>query len=42
MQFAESILDLVGDTPLVRLTRIPARDLGPLEAQPLILAKLET
>ena len=41
MQFAESILDLVGDTPLVRLTRIPARDLGPLEAQPLILAKLE-
>ncbi len=42
MQFAESILDLVGDTPLVRLTRIPGRDLGPLEAQPLILAKLET
>ena len=42
MQFAESILDLVGDTPLVRLTRIPARELGPLDAQPLILAKLET
>jgi cystathionine beta-synthase len=42
MQYAESILDLVGDTPLVRLTRIPARDLGPLAAQPLILAKLET
>ncbi|HXG25844.1 MAG TPA: pyridoxal-phosphate dependent enzyme, partial [Candidatus Binatia bacterium] len=41
MQYAESILDLVGNTPLVRLTRIPARDLGPLEAQPLILAKLE-
>jgi cystathionine beta-synthase len=41
MDYAESILDLVGDTPLVRLTRIP-RDLGPLEAQPLILAKLET
>src|SRR5436190_4287514 len=41
MQYAESILDLVGDTPLVRLTRIP-RDLGPLDAQPLILAKLET
>ena len=41
MQYAESILDLVGDTPLVRLTRIP-RDLGPLEQQPLILAKLET
>jgi len=42
MQYAESILDLVGHTPLVRLTRIPARDLGPLERQPLILAKLET
>jgi cystathionine beta-synthase len=41
MKYAESILDLVGDTPLVRLTRIP-RDLGPLENQPLILAKLET
>jgi cystathionine beta-synthase len=42
MEYAESILDLVGDTPLVRLTRIPERDLGPLDAQPLILAKLET
>jgi cystathionine beta-synthase len=42
MRYAESILDLVGDTPLVRLTRIPERDLGPLDAQPLILAKLET
>ena len=42
MRYAESILDLVGDTPLVRLTRIPGRDLGPLEPQPLILAKLET
>jgi cystathionine beta-synthase len=42
VQYAESILDLVGDTPLVRLTRIPERDLGPLDAQPLILAKLET
>jgi cystathionine beta-synthase len=41
MHYAESILDLVGNTPLVRLTRIP-RDLGPLEDQPLILAKLET
>jgi cystathionine beta-synthase len=41
VKYAESILDLVGDTPLVRLTRIP-RDLGPLENQPLILAKLET
>ena len=41
MHYAESILDLVGDTPLVRLTRI-TRDLGPLDAQPLMLAKLET
>jgi len=41
MQYAESILDLVGGTPLVRLTRV-TRDLGPVEAQPLILAKLET
>jgi cystathionine beta-synthase len=41
MRYAESILDLVGNTPLVRLTHIP-RDLGPLDAQPLILAKLET
>ena len=40
MQYAESILDLVGDTPLVRLSRV-TRDLGPLERQPLILAKLE-
>ena len=42
MQYAQSILDLVGDTPLVRLTRIPERDLGTLDAQPLILAKLES
>jgi cystathionine beta-synthase len=42
MRYAESILDLVGNTPLVRLTRIPERDLGPLDGQPLILAKLET
>ncbi|MBI2763593.1 MAG: cystathionine beta-synthase [Chloroflexi bacterium] len=40
MQYAESILDLVGRTPLVRLTRV-TRDLGPENAQPLILAKLE-
>ena len=40
MQYAESILDLVGDTPLVRLSRV-TRDLGPLDRQPLILAKLE-
>ena len=41
MDYAESILDLVGDTPLVRLTRV-TRELGPCDRQPLILAKLET
>jgi cystathionine beta-synthase len=40
MQYAESILDLVGRTPMVRLTRV-TRDLGPVDAQPLVLAKLE-
>ena len=40
MHYAESILDLVGRTPLVRLGRI-TRDLGPAERQPLVLAKLE-
>jgi len=40
MHYAESILDLVGGTPLVRLTRV-TRELGPVERQPLILAKLE-
>ena len=40
MQYAESILDLVGDTPLVRITRL-TRDAGPSDRQPLLLAKLE-
>ena len=40
MHYAESILDLVGDTPLVRISRL-TRDLGPADRQPLILAKLE-
>src|SRR5829696_8765438 len=40
MEYAESILDLVGNTPLVRLSRI-TRDLGSADSQPLILAKLE-
>jgi cystathionine beta-synthase len=40
MEYAESILDLVGTTPLVRLNRI-TRALGPGDQQPLILAKLE-
>ncbi len=41
MDYAETILDLVGNTPLVRLTRV-TRELGPQEHQPLVLAKLET
>jgi cystathionine beta-synthase len=40
MQYAESILDLVGHTPLVRITRL-IQDFGPAERQPLLLAKLE-
>ncbi len=40
MQYAGSILDLVGNTPLVRISRV-MRDLGPLERQPPLLAKLE-
>jgi cystathionine beta-synthase len=40
MQYAGTILDLVGDTPLVRLSRV-TRELGPADSQPLILAKLE-
>jgi cystathionine beta-synthase len=41
VRYAESVLDLVGGTPLVRLTRV-TRDLGPVDDQPLILGKLET
>src|SRR6266550_232559 len=40
MQYAASILDLVGRTPLVRISRV-TRDLGPPDRQPLLLAKLE-
>jgi cystathionine beta-synthase len=40
MQYADTIIDLVGDTPLVRITRL-TRDLGPADRQPLLLAKLE-
>ena len=40
MHYADSILDLVGRTPLVRLGRI-TRGLGPRDRQPLLLAKLE-
>jgi cystathionine beta-synthase len=40
IRYANSLVDLVGNTPLVRLSRV-TRDLGPLDRQPLILAKLE-
>jgi len=40
MQYAESILELIGNTPLVRLSRI-TRELGASDKQPTILAKLE-
>jgi cystathionine beta-synthase len=40
MRYVESVLDLVGNTPLVRIRRIVG-DLGPLERQPLLLAKME-
>ncbi len=40
MEYAESILDLVGNTPLVRLSHVTG-DLGPTDRQPLILAKME-
>src|SRR3954463_12446820 len=38
VQYAESVLDLIGGTPLVRLTSV-TRDLGP--DAPLVLAKVE-
>lgn len=40
MQYAETVLDLIGGTPLVRLGRV-TRELGPADRQPLVLAKLE-
>ena len=40
MQYAESILDLVGQTPLVRIDRL-LRGLRPADRLPLVLAKLE-
>ncbi len=40
MNYAESVLDLFGNTPIVRLTRVTA-GLGPDGRQPLVLAKLE-
>jgi cystathionine beta-synthase len=38
VQYAESVVDLVGNTPLVRLNSV-TRDLGP--DAPLVLAKVE-
>src|SRR5512132_3719855 len=40
MQYAESILDLVGQTPLVRIDRV-MRGIAPPDRLPLVLAKLE-
>ena len=40
MQYADSILNLVGHTPLVQIDRL-LRDVGPTERLPLVLAKLE-
>ncbi len=40
MDTHDSILDLIGGTPLVRLTRV-TRDLGPADRQPTLLVKLE-
>lgn len=40
MEYASTILDLVGHTPLVRVNAL-VRDLGPAERRPLLLAKLE-
>ena len=41
MPYAESILDLVGNTPLVRITRVDRRPRPVGSAQPTVLAKLE-
>src|SRR5688500_16369453 len=40
MRYVESVLGLVGATPLVRLSRV-SRGIGPADRQPLLLAKLE-
>jgi cystathionine beta-synthase len=40
MEYASSILDLVGNTPLVRISRVTG-GLGPADRMPLLLAKLE-
>jgi cystathionine beta-synthase len=40
MHYSNSILDLVGGTPLVRLQNV-TRDLGTVERQPIVLAKME-
>ena len=40
MEYASSILDLVGNTPLVEISRLTG-GLGPADRRPLLLAKLE-
>ena len=40
MEYASSILDLVGNTPLVEISRLMS-GLGPADRRPLLLAKLE-
>jgi cystathionine beta-synthase len=40
MEYASSILDLVGNTPLVEISRLVS-GLGPADRRPLLLAKLE-
>ena len=40
MDVRETILDVIGGTPLVRLSRV-TRDLGPADQRPTMLAKLE-
>ena len=44
MQYVNSLLDLIGNTPLVRLSRtldLPAGDQGDGADAPLVLAKVE-
>ncbi len=40
MEYAGSIIELIGNTPLVRLSRVIG-DLGPAQGRPLVVAKLE-
>ncbi|HEX9043779.1 MAG TPA: pyridoxal-phosphate dependent enzyme [Candidatus Limnocylindrales bacterium] len=40
MEYVDSVLELIGETPLVRLRRV-LRDIEPVERQPVLLAKCE-